>query len=135
MDMELIPAGRVAVINGYVGYYKPYATSHDELDQDSGFQEEVRNAARALVNAVRLPAARRVKTARCFTARPSPEIAGGGGHSVPGMGYRVMQVMARKPGVEFEGALYHVIVRGNHRGDIFRDANEPLAYLERIEQY
>jgi hypothetical protein len=54
MDMELIPAGRAAVIDGYVGYYQPYATSHDELDQDSGFQEEVRNAARALVNAVRL---------------------------------------------------------------------------------
>jgi multimeric flavodoxin WrbA len=54
MDMRLILAGRAAVIDGYVGYYKPYATSHDELDQDSGFQEEVRNAARALVNAVRL---------------------------------------------------------------------------------
>ena len=27
--------------------------------------------------------------------------------------------MARKPRVEFEGALYHVIVRGNHRRDIF----------------
>jgi multimeric flavodoxin WrbA len=53
MDMKLIPAGRAAVIDGYVGYYKPYATSHDELDQDSGFQEEVRNAARSLVNAVR----------------------------------------------------------------------------------
>jgi hypothetical protein len=54
MDMRLIPAARAAVIDGYVGYYKPYATSHEELDQDSGFQEEVRNAARALVNAVRL---------------------------------------------------------------------------------
>ena len=29
--------------------------------------------------------------------------------------------MARKPRLEFEGALYHVIVRGNHRRDIFRD--------------
>ena len=27
--------------------------------------------------------------------------------------------MARKPRVEFEGALYHVIVQGNHRRDIF----------------
>ena len=35
-------------------------------------------------------------------------------------------VMARKPGVEFEGALYHVIVRGSHRRDIF--ATEATAW-------
>jgi hypothetical protein len=33
---------------------KPYATSHDDLDADTAFQEEVRNAARALVQAVKL---------------------------------------------------------------------------------
>ena len=43
--------------------------------------------------------------------------------------------MARKPRVEFEGALYHVIVRGNHRRDIFRDESDRVAYLERIEHY
>jgi hypothetical protein len=32
--------------------------------------------------------------------------------------------MARKPRVEFEGALCHVIVRGNHRRDIFRDQSD-----------
>jgi multimeric flavodoxin WrbA len=53
-DMGLIAAGRAALVDGYVGYYRPYATSHDDLDSDKGFQEEVRNAARALVNAVRL---------------------------------------------------------------------------------
>jgi len=53
-DMGLVPAGRAALVEGYVGYYKPYATSHDELDDDKEFQEEVRNAARTLVNAVRL---------------------------------------------------------------------------------
>jgi hypothetical protein len=36
-----------------VGYYQPYATSHDDLDKDKGFQGEVRNAAEALVNLVR----------------------------------------------------------------------------------
>lgn len=50
----MIAAGHAAVIDSYIGYYKPYATSHQELDQDHGFQEEVRNAARSLVNAVRL---------------------------------------------------------------------------------
>jgi len=41
--------------------------------------------------------------------------------------------MARKPRVEFDGALYHVIVRGNHRRDIFRDTTDQVTYLERIE--
>ena len=53
-DMGLIAAGNAALVDGYVGYYEPYATSHDELDRDRGFQEEVRNAARSLVNAVRM---------------------------------------------------------------------------------
>jgi len=52
-DMGLIAAGRAALVDSYVGYYQPYATSHDELDADKDFHEEVRNAARALVNAVR----------------------------------------------------------------------------------
>jgi hypothetical protein len=53
-DMGLIAAGHAALVDGYVGYYEPYATSHDALDRDRDFQEEVRNAARSLVNAVRL---------------------------------------------------------------------------------
>jgi multimeric flavodoxin WrbA len=54
MDMGLVPAGQAALVDRYVGYYKPYANSHDELDKDQGFHEEVRNAARSLVTAVRL---------------------------------------------------------------------------------
>jgi multimeric flavodoxin WrbA len=54
MDMGLIPAGQAAMVDRYVGYYKPYATSHNELDRDRDFQEEVRNAARSLVGAARL---------------------------------------------------------------------------------
>jgi multimeric flavodoxin WrbA len=53
-DMGLIPASKAALVDGYIGYYKPYATSHDELDRDKDFQEEVRNAARSLVTAARL---------------------------------------------------------------------------------
>jgi multimeric flavodoxin WrbA len=53
-DMGLIPASKAALVDGYVGYYKPYATSHDELDRDKDFQEEVRNAAHSLVTAARL---------------------------------------------------------------------------------
>ena len=44
------PAARRA--DRYIGYWKPYSTSHDELDQDEALQEEVRNAARALLQAV-----------------------------------------------------------------------------------
>ena len=43
--------------------------------------------------------------------------------------------MARKPRVEFEGAFYHVIVRGNQRQDIFRDDQDRVTYLERLEHY
>ncbi len=53
-DMQLIEAGRSSAIDRYVGYYAPYATSHDALDADSAFQEEVRNAARSLHNEVRM---------------------------------------------------------------------------------
>ena len=54
IDMGLICAGNKAVVDRYIGYYGAYATSHDDLDRDKDFQEEVRNAARSLVQAVRL---------------------------------------------------------------------------------
>ena len=52
-DIGLIPSGHLSRIDRYVGYLEPYATSHDDLDQDQDFQEDVRNAARALVQAVK----------------------------------------------------------------------------------
>jgi multimeric flavodoxin WrbA len=51
--MGLIDAGATAKLDRYVGYYEPYATSHETLDRDEALQEEVRNVARALVNAVK----------------------------------------------------------------------------------
>lgn len=51
--MGLIDAGAASRLDRYVGYYEPYATSHDTLDRDEALQEEVRNAARALINAVK----------------------------------------------------------------------------------
>ena len=33
-DLELIQAGPDAVMDRYIGYYEPYATSHDDLDKD-----------------------------------------------------------------------------------------------------
>jgi len=50
--MGLVDAGPAARLDRYIGYYEPYATSHDTLDRDLAVQEEVRNAARALAQAV-----------------------------------------------------------------------------------
>jgi hypothetical protein len=33
-DMEMVPAGPTALIDTWVGWYQPYATSHDDLDKD-----------------------------------------------------------------------------------------------------
>jgi multimeric flavodoxin WrbA len=52
--LGLVRAGESGALARYLGYFEPYATSHDALDKDEALQEEVRNAARGLVNAVRL---------------------------------------------------------------------------------
>jgi len=43
--------------------------------------------------------------------------------------------MARKPRIEFPGALLHVIVRGNNRQEIFHDDADRRSYLERLGLY
>jgi multimeric flavodoxin WrbA len=53
-DLHLVPSGRAAQIDRYIGYYEPYATSHDALDGATALFEEVRNAARALTCQVKL---------------------------------------------------------------------------------
>jgi hypothetical protein len=40
-------------LDRYIGYYGPYAASHDALDADTAVQQEVRSVAQALVDAVR----------------------------------------------------------------------------------
>ena len=52
-DMRLVPAGADAMLDRYIGYYEPYATSHEALDRDEAVQQEVRNVARAFAQAVR----------------------------------------------------------------------------------
>ena len=41
----------VSALDRYIGYWKPYAISHLELDQDHAVQEEVRMSARSLLRA------------------------------------------------------------------------------------
>ncbi len=50
--MGLVNAGHRSRLDRFIGYYEPYATSHDTLDADLDVQEEVRNAARAVARAV-----------------------------------------------------------------------------------
>jgi multimeric flavodoxin WrbA len=50
--MGLIDAGPMARLDRFIGYYEPYASSHEALDRDEDVQEEVRNTARAVANAV-----------------------------------------------------------------------------------
>ena len=47
--MGLVRAGASAAVDRYIGYYEPYATSHDALDTDEAVQAETRNAALSLV--------------------------------------------------------------------------------------
>ncbi len=72
-DMGLIAASPKALLDRYIGYYKDYATSHDDLDVDRDFQEEVRNAARALVNAVTLQRKGELKRADAGIKEPRPK--------------------------------------------------------------
>lgn len=58
--MDLRSAGAIAEVDRYVGYWKPYATSHLELDADDAIFGETANAARTLVRAVRAQRAGRL---------------------------------------------------------------------------
>jgi multimeric flavodoxin WrbA len=51
--MGLVQAGPKAVLDRYIGYFEPYATSHAALDRDEAMQQEVRNAALTLADCVR----------------------------------------------------------------------------------
>ncbi|MBM0108147.1 NAD(P)H-dependent oxidoreductase [Steroidobacter sp. S1-65] len=69
-DMQLVPAGGDANIDRYIGYYEPYATSHEALDSDQAIQQEVRNAARHLLATVSRLRARALRESVPPSARP-----------------------------------------------------------------
>ncbi|HTJ96252.1 MAG TPA: flavodoxin family protein [Rhodocyclaceae bacterium] len=46
--MGLINAGVGACVARYIGYYEPYAKSHEALDADAAIQEETRHVAQAI---------------------------------------------------------------------------------------
>ncbi len=51
--MGLIDAGQPAQLDRFIGYYEPYATSHECLDRDVPVQQEARNVALAVAHAVK----------------------------------------------------------------------------------
>lgn len=51
--MGFIDAGPLARLDRFIGYYAPYADSHNTLDWDEPMQEDVRNVARAVAKALR----------------------------------------------------------------------------------
>ena len=52
-DIGMVSAGPTALIDTWIGWYQPYATSHEELDRDKDVFSEVANAATALANMVK----------------------------------------------------------------------------------
>jgi REP element-mobilizing transposase RayT len=43
--------------------------------------------------------------------------------------------MARKPRIHYDGALYHVLVRGNNRSHIFRNKEDKENYKKIVLKY
>ena len=71
--MGFIDAGAQARLDRYIGYFEPYATSHDTLDKDDNVQEETRNVARAVANAVVELRAGRLQAVQAKLKRPRPK--------------------------------------------------------------
>ena len=47
-DIGMIQAGPAAALDTWIGWYRPYATSHDDLDADGALFTQVEHAARSL---------------------------------------------------------------------------------------
>ena len=71
--MGFIDAGAQARLGRYIGYYEPYATSHEALDQDSALQEETRNVARAVAHTVVELRVGRLQAVQPVVVRPRPK--------------------------------------------------------------
>ena len=72
-DMSLVQVSRTAEVDGYIGYMEPYATSHEALDKDEAFQQQTRNAARALGNAINLSRAGKFQRPDADIEDPNPK--------------------------------------------------------------
>lgn len=71
--MGLVDSGSFGQLDRYVGYYENYADSHEHLDRDMAVQEEVRNVARAVLEAVKEVRAGRVRVVSHALRNPRPK--------------------------------------------------------------
>jgi len=71
--MGLSDAGVHSRLDRFIGYYEPYATSHDTLDEDAPMKEEVRNVARAVLRGVQDMRSGRFHPPGCHLQRPRPK--------------------------------------------------------------
>ena len=53
-DLGLFAAGPRSALDGYIGYYEPYALSHSALEKNKEFAEECQNTIEALIQQVML---------------------------------------------------------------------------------
>jgi len=71
--MGLIDAGQPALLDRFIGYYEPYATSHEALDLDVPVQLEARNVALAVAHAVKELRAGTLADVQPKLKRPRPK--------------------------------------------------------------
>jgi multimeric flavodoxin WrbA len=71
--MGFVDAGVQARLDRYIGYYEPYATSHEALDKDAAVQEETRNVARSVVKAVGELRTGRLQAVQAKLGNPRPK--------------------------------------------------------------
>jgi multimeric flavodoxin WrbA len=71
--MGFIDAGAQARLDRYIGYYEPYATSHEALDKDIDVQKEVQNVARAVAKAVAELRSGRLQASQAVLSNPRPK--------------------------------------------------------------
>jgi hypothetical protein len=61
------------LLDRFIGYYEPYATSHEALDLDVPVQLEARNVALAVAHAVKELRARTLADVQPKLKRPRPK--------------------------------------------------------------
>ncbi len=71
--MGMIDAGAQARLDRFIGYYEPYATSHETLDRDLAMQQETRNVGRAVAHAVNELRGGRLQAVQAQVQRPRPK--------------------------------------------------------------
>ncbi len=71
--MGLIDAGVQARLDRFIGYYEPYATSHEALDRDAALQQETRNVGLAVAHAVQALRSGQLQAVQPKQPRPRPK--------------------------------------------------------------